>query len=642
MGRLLRLRPQPFSKRISMSVLALITKVEEVALVVRWSLEFGRARQDPVTVLCWAESTDFPLLVEDQSASDDAQDLVDYAHRVIGELVPPLERENSSDGAVEVEVLQSVGPDSVSATAAKIAALQPDLLVAAADSQAGTDDPVVSQNPLLSHARCDTLLLYSDASRSSNTARAFVGLIVTAHDRTAVQLGAALANRASKEVTLALIEQDQDEHAVEVGRRSLQRLLRDVGVSVTKRDRIHRRVYVYGEHAKLLQELEKQDLVILGAGDRASLQRLCVATENPVIAVLKRAPPLRFWRNPTRILEWIPALNAKDYAHLVEGLRRGSRLNADFLIMLGLAAAIASLGLLQDSPAVVIGSMLLAPLMTPMVSMGLALAQANPRLGRQSLKTVVVGLLITLAIGLLTAMVTPGSEVTTQVLARGDPNILDLLIAVFSAAAAAYALSRPSVLDAAAGVAIATALVPPLCSLGIALAYWETRVAQGAGLLFITNFLAIALTAAGTFRLMGVTSKRAGYDQRRWVYRTVGLLALGVITLAIPLQRALVRNIDQGRPQPSTYPLTLAVKEALIAHLETLPDVELVAEGRPSSVHDPADVVIFLTSPAPLPTAHANAVVEIVRREMGDQQLIVEVHCLRSGWVEADGPTSNP
>ena len=108
--------------------------------------------------------------------------------------------------------------------------------------------------------------------------------------------------------------------------------------------------------------------------------------------------------------------------------------------------------------------MLLAPLMTPMIGCGLALAQANRKLGNTALGTVAVGLLCTLAISFLVGLITPGAELTPQIYARGEPTVLDLVVALASAAAAAYALARPNLVGSIAGVAIATALVP-LCVL---------------------------------------------------------------------------------------------------------------------------------------------------------------------------------
>ncbi len=229
-------------------------------------------------------------------------------------------------------------------------------------------------------------------------------------------------------------------------------------------------------------------------------------------------------------------------------------------------------------------------------------------------------------------MVTPGEEMTSQVLARGSPNILDLMIALFSACAAAYAMARPNLVGAVAGVAIATALVPPLCSAGISIAYRQYPIAMGAGLLFVTNLVAIILGAAGTFRYLGVTSSEASLIHRHWVYRTLGILGIAVIALAYPLARSLERTIEQGKPQPATYPLTKAVEEAVVEHVERLPEVELLAAGRPASLHDEADVVIIVTSPRSLPESFGDEIIEIVRREMEDEELVVEVHCLQEAW----------
>jgi uncharacterized hydrophobic protein (TIGR00271 family) len=295
------------------------------------------------------------------------------------------------------------------------------------------------------------------------------------------------------------------------------------------------------------------------------------------------------------------------------------------------------LGLLQDSPAVVIGSMLLAPLMTPMIASGLALAQANPKLGRNSMHSIFFGFLLTLVISYLVAVITPGEEMTSQVLARGNPNLLDLAVALCSAAAAAYALARPSLVGAVAGVAIATALVPPLCSAGISLAYHQFATAAGAALLFVTNLVAIILGAAVTFRILGITASKADDRQRRWVYRMVAALGITILVLLFPLERALEQNIEQGKPQPRTYPLTKAVEEALADHVRRTPDVALVATGRPSSLHAKSDVVIVLSSPHSLPESYADKLIEIVRREMEDEELVVEVHCVQGIWHTSKG-----
>jgi len=162
--------------------------------------------------------------------------------------------------------------------------------------------------------------------------------------------------------------------------------------------------------------------------------------------------------------------------------------------------------------------------------------------------------------------------------------------------------------------------------------YRQFDIAGGAALLFVTNVVAIVLGAALTFRWMGVTSGRADVRQKLWVFRTVGIFGILLIVLAFPLQRALQRNIDTGKAQPNSFPLTAAVQEALVKYIEKTQDLELIASGRPSSEHDEADVVLVLASPSPLSESYADELIRIVRHEMDDESLLVKVHCLREAW----------
>jgi uncharacterized membrane protein len=262
------------------------------------------------------------------------------------------------------------------------------------------------------------------------------------------------------------------------------------------------------------------------------------------------------------------------------------------------------------------------------------LAQANPKLGNTALAAVGFGLLCTLVISFILGVVTPGTELTPQIIARGDPTVLDLVVAVASAAAAAYALARPNLVGSIAGVAIATALVPPLCSVGLSLAYLNFANAQGAALLFGTNFVAIVLSAAATFRIMGVTAARAGARQRIWVFHTTAVLGVAAIVFCVPLQLALMRSLVEAKPQPTTFPLARVVTEALQDYVEDEPDVEILAAGRPSSPHDESDVILLLGAPRDLEREYAQELIEIVRREMKNDSLVVEVHCIRELWQE--------
>jgi uncharacterized hydrophobic protein (TIGR00271 family) len=451
------------------------------------------------------------------------------------------------------------------------------------------------------------------------------------HDAAALFLASGMVEASNSKLSLARTEKDFEPASLEVGRRELKKLIRDADIE--HEDRVERRVFSSVDIDEIAAFMEEHDLLIIGANN-PNVHAIVQLTTNPTVAVIKRAPPLRRWRRRKSGADWNPSLSTADYADLIQGLRLGSRLSVDFLVMLSLSAVVASMGLLQDSPAVVIGSMLLAPLMTPMLGCGLALAQANPKLGNRALTSVGIGLLFTLAISTILGILTPGVELTPQIIARGDPTVLDLVVAVASAAAGAYALARPNLVGSIAGVAIATALVPPLCSVGLSLAYLNFSNAQGAALLFCTNFVAIVLAAAVTFRMMGVRATRAGSRQRIWVFRTVAVLGVAALLFCVPLQIALMRSLLEAKPQPTTYPLARKVIEALEDHIEDEPDIELIAAGRPSSLHDESDVVLWLGAPRDLDREYSKELIEIVRREMKDNTLVVEVHCIRELWQE--------
>jgi uncharacterized hydrophobic protein (TIGR00271 family) len=185
-----------------------------------------------------------------------------------------------------------------------------------------------------------------------------------------------------------------------------------------------------------------------------------------------------------------PRLDREERLELKERLEAGARSDWDYLMMMGLAAVLASLGLLQGSTAVVIGAMLVAPLMGPLVAAGLALVQGNVRLFQTGLSSTAIGLGVGLGVSLLAGAINPGYEPSLEIEARGQPDIFDLVIALASGMAAAYASGRPKVAATLAGVAIAAALVPPLAVIGLALTNARPFIAAYASILLLTNLVA--------------------------------------------------------------------------------------------------------------------------------------------------------
>lgn len=167
-----------------------------------------------------------------------------------------------------------------------------------------------------------------------------------------------------------------------------------------------------------------------------------------------------------------------------------------FFIMNGLAAIIAGYGLLANSPAVVIGAMLVAMLIGPISGIALGIIDARIILVKKSLLTLLYGGIFIYAIGLVLGYMHPEQALSQEIIARTSPNTMDVMVALAGGTAGAYAMISPNLSVAVVGVAVATALVPPLTASGILLANGEYKLALGAFLLTLTNILAIQFTNA--------------------------------------------------------------------------------------------------------------------------------------------------
>jgi uncharacterized hydrophobic protein (TIGR00271 family) len=236
----------------------------------------------------------------------------------------------------------------------------------------------------------------------------------------------------------------------------------------------------------------------------------------------------------------VPQLDREHRIRLVERIQSNSEWDFDFVALICLSTLIAGLGLIRNSVAVVIGAMLVAPLMTPIVGAGLGLAHGNFRLIKSALLTVLRGFATAFVIGLLLGLLMQ-PEMTSEIEDRGAPNFLDLAVALASGVAAAYAMGRPNLISAIPGVAIAAALVPPLAASGIALALGDFWHSKGALLLFFTNIVAIILGTTTTFWSVGIRPEKPDKPTARWpLWTFIGLVALTVgLTAVVTLFRDL-------------------------------------------------------------------------------------------------------
>ncbi|MQA00343.1 MAG: DUF389 domain-containing protein [Dehalococcoidia bacterium] len=298
----------------------------------------------------------------------------------------------------------------------------------------------------------------------------------------------------------------------------------------------------------ILQEADPDDfdLLVVGAPPDGIIHRIALGTVPERVARNARLPVLVAKRRPTGARSWLgrgwdrvartfPQLDEAEKAEVYRDLRRSARGGTDFYVMMALAGLIAALGLLLASPAVVIGAMLVAPLMLPTVSLGLGVVHGDVRVLQLSAMTLFRGALSALLVGVVAGALVPGAEVTSEVTARTQPSLLDLGVALGGGAAGAYATARPSLSASLPGVAIAVALVPPLAAGGIALALGSPSEVGGAGLLFVTNLIAIAAAAGIVFLLLGFRPEPLRASRVQVFGRGFVALLLLTIAVAIPL-----------------------------------------------------------------------------------------------------------
>ena len=218
--------------------------------------------------------------------------------------------------------------------------------------------------------------------------------------------------------------------------------------------------------------------------------------------------------------------------------------------MLVLSSLIALLGLLLNSPAAVIGAMLISPLMRPILACGLALTAGDWDIGKKAARNVALSVAEAIVITALATHLSPLREVTPEIMARTNPNLMDLLIALFSGVAGTLALaSRKTAMTILPGVAIATALIPPLATIGYGIGTAQWPIASGALMLFLTNFAAIVLSAGLVFLLIGVRPQSAVADRRHFIARyRIAIAVLVLLGLSVPLMRTLERSSRGASP----------------------------------------------------------------------------------------------
>lgn len=588
--------------------------VNDAATLVPWGIRFARANQGELLVVLgkrakgkpkWeeielpVEPIEDPLLravqvaIEAEHHEFPPPELRDSAP-VHGELITPGEPAGEPSPTLEIQVqrIKAVAPEREFTES--ISNLDVGLLLVPAHEPSKSRRMETDwEQHLMRHATCETMIVRGRPP--AGQAHLAILVVSTGDDETDIALlrGLQLAGREPERVSLLFVsrqvEQISDDLTIQtaVAQRQFDRLLQNTKAKTTGMQK----TVVIDEN--LNAAIEKHclahpiDLVIIGTRNLKKIEKLLHASDASqstyALAGIREGEPLvhRIWKGlRSQIRRRVPQLQREGRIRLVEWLQTSSRFDFDFVALLSLSTLIATLGLIRNSTSVVIGAMLVAPLMTPLIGMGFALVQGNEKLIKHATRSIYLGFALAFGLAVLTSWFVPDFPIQSEILARGAPDLLDLIVAFLSGVAAAYAMGRPNLVSALPGVAIAAALVPPIATSGIGVGLWiedllwasgaETVVnrldlAVGAMLLFLTNIVAITLGTAVVFWAVGIDSRVEAKPedtrrQRIWPrYWFIGFVILSIVLAGVMTWRNGIHRVHEpnSTSQPEEIPISL-------------------------------------------------------------------------------------
>lgn len=515
-----------------MSVAVLITDPSQPAQLIPWGAKFARARETDLVVIIPRRGSG----AKEWSDVDITQDDSNIVKAIAG--VADVQQLTTSAGGGLLSVRQLTAKNPGWELVEEVHGLHITLLIIPSASVSKSQDHREDwQRNLFRNAPCDTMYLRDDAHQDFDEMRVVVAVTGQDNDPIAVKYAENLATQHQGVSTAVYVGPDVDEVSADVGYRVLDRVVVEALGSLSTH--VQRRVVLADSLLAGIHDFDvsSTDLLLFGGRWQRDARRILdgnlfpgVAPETvPAVGVVRRGLPLAgrmLLRLRRYVQRHVPQLDREHRISLVDRIQSNSEWDFDFVALICLSTLIAGLGLIRNSPSVVIGAMLVAPLMTPIVGTGLGLAHGNLLLIKSAMKTVVRGFATAFVIGIVLGFLAC-SEVSNEMASRGAPNFLDLVVALVSGVAAAYAMGRPGLLSALPGVAIAAALVPPLATSGMALSLGVWWDAKGALLLFLTNIVAIIVGTTATFWAVGIGPEKRDKATPRWpLWVFAGLIAM--------------------------------------------------------------------------------------------------------------------
>ncbi|GAB1545250.1 DUF389 domain-containing protein [Scytonema sp. NUACC21] len=290
------------------------------------------------------------------------------------------------------------------------------------------------------------------------------------------------------------------------------------------------------------------------------------------------------------------------------GLLEESSIDANYLVLILGSCAIATLGLLSNSAAVIIGAMIIAPLMLPIRGLAFGALEGDIVLFRKALSAIAVGTVLAVALALMIGFCVGLPEFGSEIISRSKPTLLDLGIAVAAGGISGFAKVQPKISASVAGTAIAVALMPPVCVVGLGLSQGNLALSTGATLLYLTNLLGITLSCMVTFLLTGCTPLKQAHKALWW---TLALTAI----LVIPLGISFFQLVRQAR-------LEASLKRALLNRTVTFQRLRLLGSDV-NWLANPPEVRLSVRAKKPVTPRQVMLLEKFLEKEMGQPFILI-------------------
>lgn len=302
---------------------------------------------------------------------------------------------------------------------------------------------------------------------------------------------------------------------------------------------------------------------------------------------------------------------AQNVQQMRSSLLEESTLELNYIVLILGSCLIATLGLLSNSAAVIIGAMIIAPLMLPIRGLAFGALEGDILLFRKAAISIGLGTVLAIFLALFVGLLVGFPEFGSEVIARSQPTLLDLGIAVAAGGISGFAKVQPKVAETLAGTAIAVALMPPICVIGLGLSQANFPLSSGATLLYLTNLLGITLACMLTFLMAGYTPLHRARRALFWttILTTIITIPLGVSFFQLTRQTRLEASLRRALVNRTITFQRLVVIKSDVNWLTSPPQVRLSVRAK--GVVTPRQVQLLE---------------EFIAKEMGQQfQLVFEV-----------------